>query len=127
MKLHVMHCSQVCYYVVCLRPRYLPYHPLFKHLQPVFFLNVRDRFSLPCKTEGRINRHFVLMLETFHLLDFHCNFIMYWLQDWQPPFAVDVDKFKFTPRIQRLNELEVCPVIVSVNYDVARYRNFGCL
>lgn len=26
--------------------------------------------------------------------------------DWQPPFAVDVDKFKFTPRIQRLNELE---------------------
>lgn len=27
-------------------------------------------------------------------------------QDWQPPFAVDVDKLKFTPRIQRLNELE---------------------
>uniref|UniRef100_S4RDL6 [histone H3]-trimethyl-L-lysine(4) demethylase n=1 Tax=Petromyzon marinus TaxID=7757 RepID=S4RDL6_PETMA len=26
--------------------------------------------------------------------------------DWQPPFAVDVDKFRFTPRIQRLNELE---------------------
>ncbi|XP_015108765.1 lysine-specific demethylase lid [Diachasma alloeum] len=26
--------------------------------------------------------------------------------NWQPPFAVDVDKFKFTPRIQRLNELE---------------------
>ncbi|KAG7166548.1 Lysine-specific demethylase 5C-like [Homarus americanus] len=27
-------------------------------------------------------------------------------KDWQPPFAVDVDNFKFTPRIQRLNELE---------------------
>ncbi|XP_041348681.1 lysine-specific demethylase 5A-like isoform X2 [Gigantopelta aegis] len=26
--------------------------------------------------------------------------------DWQPPFAVDVEKFKFVPRIQRLNELE---------------------
>ncbi|XP_051864987.1 lysine-specific demethylase 5C [Pristis pectinata] len=26
--------------------------------------------------------------------------------DWQPPFAVEVDNFKFTPRIQRLNELE---------------------
>ncbi|XP_077979102.1 lysine-specific demethylase 5A-like [Glandiceps talaboti] len=26
--------------------------------------------------------------------------------DWQPPFAVDVESFKFTPRIQRLNELE---------------------
>lgn len=29
------------------------------------------------------------------------------LQDWQPPFAVEVDNFRFTPRIQRLNELEV--------------------
>ena len=29
------------------------------------------------------------------------------LQDWQPPFAVDVDSFTFTPRVQRLNELEV--------------------
>lgn len=28
-------------------------------------------------------------------------------QDWQPPFACDVDRLKFTPRIQRLNELEV--------------------
>ncbi|XP_049817901.1 lysine-specific demethylase lid isoform X3 [Aethina tumida] len=26
--------------------------------------------------------------------------------NWQPPFAVDVDKLRFTPRIQRLNELE---------------------
>ncbi|XP_070558275.1 LOW QUALITY PROTEIN: lysine-specific demethylase 5A-like [Ptychodera flava] len=26
--------------------------------------------------------------------------------DWQPPFAVNVETFKFTPRIQRLNELE---------------------
>ncbi|KAK6176380.1 hypothetical protein SNE40_014678 [Patella caerulea] len=26
--------------------------------------------------------------------------------DWQPPFAVDVETFKFTPRIQKLNELE---------------------
>jgi hypothetical protein len=42
---------------------------------------------------------------------------MYWFQDWQPPFAVDVDKFKFTPRIQRLNELEVCSLVVSISYD----------
>ncbi|XP_071492108.1 lysine-specific demethylase 5A-like [Diadema antillarum] len=26
--------------------------------------------------------------------------------DWQPPFAVDVENFRFTPRVQRLNELE---------------------
>ncbi|XP_017023940.1 lysine-specific demethylase 5 [Drosophila kikkawai] len=25
---------------------------------------------------------------------------------WSPPFAVDVDKLRFTPRVQRLNELE---------------------
>ena len=29
------------------------------------------------------------------------------LQEWQPPFACDVDRLQFTPRIQRLNELEV--------------------
>uniref|UniRef100_A0A803J6L0 Uncharacterized protein n=1 Tax=Xenopus tropicalis TaxID=8364 RepID=A0A803J6L0_XENTR len=27
-------------------------------------------------------------------------------QDWQPPFACDVKSFCFTPRVQRLNELE---------------------
>ncbi|BFZ10485.1 hypothetical protein BsWGS_13524 [Bradybaena similaris] len=26
--------------------------------------------------------------------------------DWQPPFAVNVETFRFTPRIQKLNELE---------------------
>lgn len=29
------------------------------------------------------------------------------VQDWQPPFACEVQSFRFTPRIQRLNELEV--------------------
>uniref|UniRef100_A0A6I8SDP1 Uncharacterized protein n=1 Tax=Xenopus tropicalis TaxID=8364 RepID=A0A6I8SDP1_XENTR len=28
-------------------------------------------------------------------------------QDWQPPFACDVKSFCFTPRVLRLNELEV--------------------
>uniref|UniRef100_A0A182SVW1 [histone H3]-trimethyl-L-lysine(4) demethylase n=1 Tax=Anopheles maculatus TaxID=74869 RepID=A0A182SVW1_9DIPT len=31
---------------------------------------------------------------------------MHTLQSWQPPFTVDVEKLTFTPRIQRLNELE---------------------
>ena len=35
------------------------------------------------------------------------TWIYNFLQEWQPPFAVDVDTFTFTPRIQRLNELEV--------------------
>lgn len=26
---------------------------------------------------------------------------------WKPPFCVDANTFKFTPRIQRINELEV--------------------
>ncbi|KAL7982263.1 hypothetical protein Chor_009861 [Crotalus horridus] len=28
-------------------------------------------------------------------------------KDWQPPFACDVQNFRFTPRVQRLNELEI--------------------
>lgn len=28
-------------------------------------------------------------------------------QDWQPPFAVDVENFRFVPRMQKINELEV--------------------
>ncbi|XP_057256222.1 lysine-specific demethylase 5C, partial [Pezoporus wallicus] len=36
-------------------------------------------------------------------------------QDWQPPFAVEVDNFRFTPRIQRLNELEA-QTRVKLNY-----------
>ncbi|KAL1020992.1 hypothetical protein UPYG_G00007360 [Umbra pygmaea] len=35
--------------------------------------------------------------------------------DWQPPFAVEVDSFHFTPRIQRLNELEA-ETRVKLNY-----------
>ena len=26
---------------------------------------------------------------------------------WKPPFCIDMNSFKFTPRIQKLNELEV--------------------
>lgn len=35
--------------------------------------------------------------------------------DWHPPFAVEVDNFRFTPRIQRLNELEA-QTRVKLNY-----------
>ena len=27
-------------------------------------------------------------------------------EGWAPPFAVDIEKFLFTPRVQKLNELE---------------------
>jgi hypothetical protein len=37
-----------------LGPRYLPYCPVFKYLQPLFLLNVRDRFSLPCKQKAEL-------------------------------------------------------------------------
>uniref|UniRef100_A0A8C4QEE2 [histone H3]-trimethyl-L-lysine(4) demethylase n=1 Tax=Eptatretus burgeri TaxID=7764 RepID=A0A8C4QEE2_EPTBU len=41
---------------------------------------------------------------------------------WQPPFAVDVEKFRFTPRIQRLNELEA-QTRVKLNFldQIARF------
>lgn len=37
---------------------------------------------------------------------------------------MDVDKFKFTPRIQRLNELEVCSVTVRESYDKVTVTGF---
>uniref|UniRef100_A0A4W4DXD0 [histone H3]-trimethyl-L-lysine(4) demethylase n=1 Tax=Electrophorus electricus TaxID=8005 RepID=A0A4W4DXD0_ELEEL len=36
--------------------------------------------------------------------------------DWQPPFACDVDRLHFTPRIQRLNELEL--VLDEGGFDI---------
>ncbi|XP_038061639.1 lysine-specific demethylase 5A-like isoform X2 [Patiria miniata] len=48
--------------------------------------------------------------------------------DWQPPFAVDVDMFKFTPRIQRLNELEA-KTRIKLNFldQIAKYWELqGC-
>ncbi|KAK1897745.1 Lysine-specific demethylase 5C [Dissostichus eleginoides] len=43
-------------------------------------------------------------------------------QDWQPPFSVELDTFRFTPRIQRLNELEA-ETRVKLNYldRIARF------
>ncbi|ELK34975.1 Lysine-specific demethylase 5B [Myotis davidii] len=43
-------------------------------------------------------------------------------EDWQPPFACDVDKLHFTPRIQRLNELEA-QTRVKLNFldQIAKY------
>ncbi|XP_076847642.1 lysine-specific demethylase 5C isoform X2 [Brachyhypopomus gauderio] len=45
--------------------------------------------------------------------------------DWQPPFAVEVDNFHFTPRIQRLNELEA-ETRVKLNYldRIAKFWEF---
>lgn len=42
--------------------------------------------------------------------------------DWHPPFCVDVDNFKFTPRIQKLNELEAS-TRVKLNFleKIAKY------
>ena len=37
-------------------------------------------------------------------------------QGWKPPFAIDVDKFKFTPRVQPLNELEVHEHVIQPSY-----------
>ncbi len=39
------------------------------------------------------------------------------IQGWKPPFAVDVETFTFTPRIQPLNELEV-KLVVNVVVDL---------
>jgi len=43
-------------------------------------------------------------------------------EDWKPQFSVDIDKLKFTPRIQRLNELEA-HTRIKLNYldQVAKF------
>lgn len=45
------------------------------------------------------------------------SFFLKFSQDWQPPFACDVDRLKFTPRIQRLNELEVYFLLCLCTWD----------
>ncbi|XP_056128822.1 lysine (K)-specific demethylase 5Ba [Lampris incognitus] len=48
--------------------------------------------------------------------------------EWQPPFACDVDRLHFTPRIQRLNELEA-QTRVKLNFldQIAKFWEFqGC-
>uniref|UniRef100_A0A3B5MKB5 [histone H3]-trimethyl-L-lysine(4) demethylase n=1 Tax=Xiphophorus couchianus TaxID=32473 RepID=A0A3B5MKB5_9TELE len=48
--------------------------------------------------------------------------------EWQPPFACDVDRLKFTPRIQRLNELEA-QTRVKLNFldQIAKFWELqGC-
>ncbi|KAK3776769.1 hypothetical protein RRG08_058519 [Elysia crispata] len=49
--------------------------------------------------------------------------------DWQPPFAVNVETFRFTPRIQKLNELEAHSRI-KLNFFDRLYKFWdlqGCL
>ncbi|XP_077582101.1 lysine (K)-specific demethylase 5Ba isoform X1 [Stigmatopora nigra] len=48
--------------------------------------------------------------------------------EWQPPFACDVERLKFTPRIQRLNELEA-QTRVKLNFldQIAKFWELqGC-
>ncbi|XP_037540623.1 lysine-specific demethylase 5B-B isoform X2 [Nematolebias whitei] len=48
--------------------------------------------------------------------------------DWQPPFACDIDKLHFVPRIQRLNELEA-QTRVKLNFldQIAKFWDLqGC-
>lgn len=54
--------------------------------------------------------YFALFLSALSSFNFPLINCFFNPQDWQPPFAVEVDNFHFTPRIQRLNELEVCPL-----------------
>lgn len=39
---------------------------------------------------------------------------------WTPPFCIDINKFKFTPRIQKLNELEV--ILLKARFLIVAYN-----
>jgi hypothetical protein len=66
MALFIMQFSPASHHFIPLRCKYLPKHPVFKHPQSVFFLNVRDQFPHPHKTTGKIIVFYVL---NFTLLD----------------------------------------------------------
>lgn len=47
-------------------------------------------------------------------------------QDWQPPFSVELDTFRFTPRIQRLNELEVSHYKIDLTKNKCWCKIYVC-
>lgn len=80
--------------------------------------HARGACAVPCRAkEGLEATETSSMLWAYLAFDCHMEMFpsfswsfdetLLFFQDWQPPFACDVDKLHFTPRIQRLNELEV--------------------
>ena len=76
-----------------------------KGLLCVLFLPLFSMFSLSLSLTHSLTHS--LSHNTHIILFFSAQFE----QGWKPPFAIDVDKFRFTPRVQPLNELEVTPYI----------------
>uniref|UniRef100_A0A8C0HM45 [histone H3]-trimethyl-L-lysine(4) demethylase n=1 Tax=Buteo japonicus TaxID=224669 RepID=A0A8C0HM45_9AVES len=67
-------------------------------------------------------------MEMFPSFSWSFDETLLFFQDWQPPFACDVDKLHFTPRIQRLNELEA-QTRVKLNFldQIAKFWELqGC-
>ena len=55
-KLFIMYFSPIPRYLFPPRPKYSPQHPILKHPQPTFPLNVSDQVSHPHKTTRKIIR-----------------------------------------------------------------------
>jgi len=53
-QLLVMQLPPLSFYLVPLRPKFSPQHPILKHPQPTFSLNVSDQVSHPYKTTCKI-------------------------------------------------------------------------
>jgi hypothetical protein len=65
-KLLIMKFSPLPCYLVPLRPKYSPQHPILLHPQPTFLFNVSDQVSHPYTTTGEI---IVLYILIFRFLD----------------------------------------------------------
>ena len=57
----IMYFSPLSCYLVHPSPKYLPEHPIVRHRQPTFFLNMIDQVSHPYKTTGEIIVLFTLI------------------------------------------------------------------
>ena len=55
LKFFIMYSSPLSCYLVPLRPKYIPEHPILGHPYSMYFLDFRDQFSLPYKTTDKIS------------------------------------------------------------------------
>jgi hypothetical protein len=70
----------------------------------------KDPLSYIAKIKPIAERYGIVKIKppevSFFYFANHEHFCYCYFQSWQPPFVIDIDKFVFTPRLQKLNELE---------------------
>jgi len=74
--------SPVFFYLLHLRPQYLPYHAILEDPLPIYFPQSDGSDFIPCETNGKI---IVLLISVFILLERKGEEIRLWT-DWKQAF-----------------------------------------